>query len=274
MSSVFRSEHSTRYHKERHIRVLNWDKEAIKYFFREKVTQLGERYFNLNILKEGKTIQTWLGLETIHNKIRNTSENIEDYLIRHTRLLPRDIVVLGNFLCRDIEKAKLLNHDKQLEDVIRRSVSAAAKYFGNEQLAICGNHIASNEMPSNAAQQGYASAFIGRYKVNREYKESMTDRLKLLIQCIGKDVFSYDELLTAYKFSREDVFESETDPFSVLWQNGLLGYRTKEDGDDVFYSENRMDEFKLPLGCREYIFHSCLIDTVGLVPIGNKPIFC
>lgn len=273
MSSVFRSEHSTRYHKEPHIRVLNWDKDAIKYFFKEKVMQLDSSYFSSDFEKAGKTIESWLGAQSIYNKIRETPENLEDYLIRHTRLLPRDIVLLGNELCRDIEKAKLLNRGIPLEEVIRQTVAKVARFFGNEQLAICGNHIASNTMPPNAAQHGYSSVYIGNYRGNKEYKEMVADQLKLLIQCIGKDIFSYDELRTAYSFSNE-LFGRETDPFSVLWQNGLLGYCKEYDHRKitVFYSENKMDEFKLPHGHPEYVFHSCLIDTIGLLPIGKKPI--
>jgi len=88
MSSVYKSEHRTRYHKEPHIRILNWDKEAVKYFFNEKIKCLEDKYFKGNFEKHGKNIYTWLGIASINNSIRSIQEDILDYLLRHTRLLP------------------------------------------------------------------------------------------------------------------------------------------------------------------------------------------
>lgn len=269
MSSVYRSEHRTRYHKEPHIRILNWDKEAIKYFLYEKIRNLDDKFFNDELKRDGKNISTWLGSTSIYNATRSIDEDIVDYLLRHTRLLPRDIVILGNSLCQSIERCKLFGNIKNIEKVIRDTVSNVSMFFANEQLTICGNQLASNLMPTHAARHGYSKVYTG----NQEYVRGITDDLRLLISAIGKDRFSRDELITANEQSKE-LFGNDSDPFSVLWQNGLLGYQRNhnDNGSAVFYSESKMDEFQIPLDKKTYLFHSSLIDSVNILPIGKKPI--
>ncbi len=48
LASVFRSEHQTRYRNQPHIRILKWDKESIRYFLNEKVSNLDKSYFALS----------------------------------------------------------------------------------------------------------------------------------------------------------------------------------------------------------------------------------
>lgn len=269
MSSVYKSEHRTRYHKEPHIRILNWDKEAIKYFFNEKTNNIDDKYFNSDIEKDGKTISTWLGITSIYNSTRSVTEDILDYLLRHTRLLPRDIVILGNSLCHALERAKLFSEEKNTEQIIRDTVSNVAMFFGNEQLTICGNQLASHLLPDQAARYEYSKVYTG----NQEYIRGITEDLKLLISSIGKDKFSLHELKIAYDQSKE-LFGEDSDPLSILWQNGLLGYQNAHNINEeaVFYSESKMDEFQIPLDKKEYFFHSSLIDSVNIQPIGNNPI--
>ncbi len=43
-------------------------------------------------------VQAWLGSTWIHNESRGVDEELFHYLLRHTRLIPRDLVSLGNSL--------------------------------------------------------------------------------------------------------------------------------------------------------------------------------
>jgi len=40
----------------------------------------------------------------------------------------------------------------------------------------------------------------------------------------------------------------------------------------VFFSEDRIDEFYLPTDKEEYVFHSSVIDAVGIKAIGKRPV--
>lgn len=70
-------------------------------------------------------------------------------------------------------------------------------------------------------------------------------------------------------------FDEQTDVFTVLWQNGLLGYGNGEfaHGDERFYRvRDESDDFLLPDDRDYYVLHSCLIDAVGLRPCGDRPV--
>src|ERR671933_1361566 len=124
-------------------------------------------------------------------------------------------------------------------------------------------------MPSDAGRYGFSEVYTG----DKEYIRGATDNLKTLIAAIGKDRFSGQELHSSRKLA-DELFGNESDPYSVLWQNVLLGY-TEGRGKQkraVFFSEEQMDDFQLPLNKQQYVFHSCLIDSVNLKGIGKTPI--
>ncbi len=263
LASVFKSEHATRYIGEPHIKILNWSKDSMGYFFDRKIERLSNVCFakKTNI----KNAETWLGWETIENTYYNINEPIKQYIMRHTRLLPRDIVILGNSLCQKFQEKKGQLTQEDIRDVVSRYAAS----FGNEQLMICANQIASDSMPAHAQQHNYSDFYTG----NKEYSKTKKDDLVNLIKSIGKDKFSLQELEAAIVLSKK-LFGEKNDPFSVLWQNGLLGYLLNNNRESkyVFYSEEKMDEFNLPLNQRKYVFHPCMVDAVCLKGTGKKPV--
>jgi hypothetical protein len=267
-SSVLQSEHRSRYKDEPHIRILDWNKNAISYLLLRKVERLTGNFF-VGSTEGGKTIAAWLGQSVFKNSARGVEEPIEQYLLRHTRLLPRDVIILGNHICKEMQKAYRFSPETPTEAVIRRAVADTARFVGDEQLKICANQITSNSMPNDAARRGYSDIYTG----NKAHIRGIADDLKTLIGSIGKDRFTWQDYQSAKGLVLE-LFGEEADPFSVLWQHGLLGYAERRDGEKhcIFYSEDKMDDFNLPLLKQEYVFHSCLIDSVGIESVGNEPV--
>lgn len=171
LSSVYRSEHKTRYIDEPHIRILNWNKEAIEYFLNQKIIGLDKKYF-MTYKENEKNLQHWLGMTEIYNDSRGINEPINQYLIRHTRLIPRDIVQLGNSLCDGILKIKE-NDNINLNSLIRQIVSDKAKIFGDEQLTICGNQLASQNIPLHRDSYEYSCS------VENLHKKGCSDNRKI-----------------------------------------------------------------------------------------------
>src|SRR5262249_23083104 len=210
-------------------------------------------------------VQHWLGHRFIENRGRQVREPILQYLLRHTRLLPRDIVILGNKLSELVSQARHNGETEVPQEAIRQCVREVARSFGNEQLAICANHIASSGMPADAARRDYVEVYTG----DTEFSRGLVDDLRALIQAIGKDRFDRQDLEVAMQLARER-FGDSSDALSVLWQNRLLGYlEPSPDGPrEVFFSEVSCDHFNLPLNQTDYILHSCMIDSVGVRAVG------
>src|SRR6201997_4240394 len=105
MSSVYRSEHAPRYYNEPHIRVLTWDRGSLLYLLEQKLHRLPPSLLMRRVSTGPPTIRDWLGLNGDCQGL-DGDETIEDYLLSHTRMIPRDIISLGNELSEEILRQK------------------------------------------------------------------------------------------------------------------------------------------------------------------------
>jgi len=268
LAAVLRSEHKTRYVRESHIRILKWNVPAIGHFLTQKILSLPTEYFMGNVQTKGKTLTTWLGKDVIRNTPRKIDEPVQQYLLRHTRLIPRDVITMGNALCEAIAQYKYFG-GKDWSEIVRKVVHENARVFGDEQLEICSKQISSDTMPSGAGRHRFSETYTG----GSEYQQGVSGDMKQLIAGIGKDRFSRRELDAGRKIAAE-IFGAECDPFAALWQNGLLGYVTKVGKSErqIFFTEDRMDEFQVPTDKDQYVFHSCVIDSTGIKSVGKQPV--
>jgi hypothetical protein len=265
LASIYRSEHAPRYHNEPHIRVLDWSREAIEFLLRQKIERLTDEFLMAPSLPSGPL--SWLGRTWVHNEARGVDEDVLEYIIRHTRLIPRDIVSLGNDLCQVVAQQKSLGRTEVPGEVLRRVVSLAARRFGDSQLAQCASQIAADAIPLHAVKKGFADFYLS----DQEYARSLRQELKEIIRVVGVDRFDAGDLHQMEELAKQG-FDGATNIASILWQNGLLGY--VEDGRYSFYSVSDMNELELPRHAHEYVFHPCLVDAVpGLRPSGREVVY-
>lgn len=270
-SSVLQSEHGGRFLQSQHVRVLDWGPESASVFLRKKIEGLPSRFFDS---PRSRTVENWLGMKSIRNKVRRRHEKIEDYLLRHTRFFPRDINILGNALCKKIEECRAKKTVLSPED-IRQTVGRVSQFIGHEAIRICGNHLAVSSIPVSG-QQAFSNV-AEEYPVVADWAAT---NLEDFIRCIGKDVFSASELRSALKDYQADFSDlAEKTKYmqyridTVLWQHGLLGYREHSTrGRCTFYGTSENRPFFLPVDKQQYVFHPCLIDHLGITPVGSYPI--
>jgi hypothetical protein len=256
MSSVYRSEHAPRYYNEPHIRVLTWDRSSLLYLLEQKLQRLPKSLLMRPAATRSPTISDWLGLDG--NWPGPDGEvSLEDYLLGHTRLIPRDIISLGNELSEEVLRHKQAAEDSVPAEAVQSVVQRCAKRFGDSQLAQCANQISSDLMPPNAALQEYSELFTS----TQAYIGEVQEDVRRFVRMIGVDRFSRSDLETL-----QDVadlhFEKTTHLASVLWQNGLLGY-VDESGRRRFYSMGDAEQFHLPPDASTYTLHPCLTYAVG-----------
>ncbi|GAA6168141.1 P-loop ATPase, Sll1717 family [Sessilibacter corallicola] len=272
LSSVLQSEHAGRYRNTPHICKLNWNEKSIAHFFNKKIERLSSNYFSN---KGEKTLESFLGLKKIVNLNRGISEEPMSYLLRHTRLIPRDIVELGNALA----EAKLrknsgyFTNSDEWEAEVRRCVSICSRRFAEDQLTICGNQIASFDAPQRSGMHRYSEF----YTSTEEYIETRSKDLIDAINDIGKDLINNSELSSAEEGIKTAIGESHYDVLSILWQNGMLGYKSPVNEKYYeFYTLSDNDEFLLPRDKDSYVLHSCLLDLCDLrvvtkIPVKQRP---
>ena len=256
MSSVARTEHAPRYHNEPHIRALNWDRESLLYLLQRKLERLPAALLMHRPAEGPPSIRDWLGVNGDWPGL-DGSETIEDYLLSHTRMIPRDIVSLGNELSEEVVRHKQAGRDAVPPEAVRAVVARCAKRFGDSQLAQCANQVSSDQMPGNAGQFDYSET----YTSSREYVQDVHDQLRDLVGAVRFDRFTQSELGVLQDLASEE-YGIATDLASVLWQNGLLGYADFQ-GRRRFYSLGDVDEFHLPPDVKTYVLHPCLVYAVG-----------
>jgi hypothetical protein len=265
-SSVLRSEHVGRYKNEPHIKLLKWNKQAISYFLEKKIQTLDDSFF-IGDVNNGKTLINLLGISHIENTSLGISEEIENYVLRHSMLLPRNIVDMGNKLCKAVQNYKKNNHMTTIEELVRNAVSESARDVGNEQLNICANQLLANSMPLSAGSWGISNL----YTTSEFMLDTFVEDLKGLLVAIKYNKFDQRVLNLLKKAAKSKWNGQDHNLLTVLWQNGLLGFVDSK-SKTRFFSENELQDFKVPKGKITYVFHSCLIDTVGVTPVDNEPV--
>jgi hypothetical protein len=256
MSSVYRSEHAPRYYNEPHIRVLTWDRSSLLYLLQQKLRRLPPSLLMRRPATGAPTIRDWLGVNG-HWPGPEGDEAIEDYLLSHTRLIPRDIISLGNELNEEVLRQKLAGHEGLPPAALQAMVQRCAKRFGDSQLAQCANQISSDLMPQGAALHNYSELFTS----TQAYISGVQEDVRSFVRMIGVDRFPRADL-EALQEVADLHFEKATDLASVLWQNGLLGY-VDDAGQRRFYSMGDVEEFHFPPDVDTYVLHPCLVYAVG-----------
>lgn len=268
-SAVLMTEHATRYINSPYIRVLNWRRRDIQYFLRQKLEGIDADWF---VDPDDRTVKGWLGVGTIYNPKREVTEDVESYLLRHTRLIPRDIVVLGNMICRRFAQRE---GEPLGEDEIRAVVRKAARTFGTEQLAITANQVAAELMPGEAAALGYDNIFTGEdaedYEGGYGFLDGLQRDIRELLETVRDDRFG-PRKMAKLKERVDEKFEGSCDVLSALWQNGLLGYVEGPlmAGEAIFYEPSEEDVLGAPLRKAGFALHPIMIDALdGLRGVGE-----
>lgn len=268
-ASVLRSEHATRYRTDPHIRILAWDRPAIGYFLHQKLERL--RPDHLMRPSRDPDVSAWLGTSKIRNERRGIVERLEDYLIRHTRMLPRDIVLLGNELDAEVLAAKRDGKRAVDAEHIRKVVSRVAAWGGREQLAICGNQVVGDSIPRGATDNRTIDSYVG----NTAYQRQLSDRIGQIIRHLGTDQFDAEALETL-ELTGQELLGNGIDLPTVLWQNGLLGFGDVrlDDEEWIFHGIEDVDRFNPPLDRERYALHPCLLDALGFNGdgLGTQPV--
>lgn len=277
-SALQASEHRTRYQRMERIRTLDWNYSAIDRLLAVKIDQLPEAYL-LGSAEAVSPVERWLGIRTIMNAGKSKdragqSEDAKDYLLRHTRLIPRDLVQLGNAMCHLLDKAHDDGEGFVSHHALHQAVRAVSRDAGLEELLVVANHITTTWMPRFSVEMGIESSFLPSTELARTADDSLQrhvrDHLRRLLKSLREDRVSRKRFEHFIATARGD-FGDAVDISSLLWQHGLVGYidGPRKTGKPVFYSA--MDENQMTLTTEHdaYALHPIMIDAVGLTGVGD-----
>jgi hypothetical protein len=197
------------YSNQTHWKMLGWNKEACLFFFEKKIGMLPR-----DMLKNPNSqnvFDKWLGVSSIWNPVREASEEISDFLLRHTRHLPREIVEIGNALCHAISSSSNVVDKNEIWNIIVKE----SYRIGDRAIEVMFDSII---------------ALQGLYYENQNFREIYVANLKRgckkFMESVGRERISKEMLKAGdLAFSSEIGDISQEISFSQhLWQHGLIGY--------------------------------------------------
>ena len=284
-SSLFRSEHALRYIQDSHLFHIRWDYRTTRYFLVQKLRSVIPEGAEKD---ESDLIRDWLGASAIQNHKRGISEPVMQYLLRHTRMVPRDVVLLGNALCCELGPSP---KDKD----VARVVHLVAEVIAAESIQTAINEaLMSHEYVGEilrdiqeAISRGeglQALSASDMRQMDSDIRASLSSQVDKFFRLLGKESFGYNTLVEALVKSglahEPEIDELCDRPYrfeNILWRQGLIAYKDSftEAGNWRFYNSSSFEGFLLPAEAPLYGLHTILLDKypfLKTVP-GGEPIF-
>jgi hypothetical protein len=270
-ASIRASEHAPRYLDPTHINLMSWNWDSMTYLLTEKLARLPEEYF---VDPDDRSPGSWLGMKIVRNARPSAGEEeVGDYVLRHTRLVPRDLITLGNRICDEIRG---VGHKEFTEESLREIVSVCAHDSAKSQIAQAANQVLSDLMPEDAVRNSYEHFYL---QPNSYVEKDAADKIVDCIDGTGSEVLTRDALHHMNAAATE-AFAAPVVLTDVLWQNGLLGVLSQKPGGHTaarFFSiagEGGAGS-RLPLSQQSsWIWHPILFDIApNLKPVLTTPLW-
>lgn len=279
-SSILNTEHATRHLLDPKVAYITWNEAASAEFFRQKLNLLLDK--KKSLFEQGNAsshlsnlCEQWLGFPSVSNGHTGKTESVADYILRHTRLLPRDIVVMGNAIEAALSQRQQENREMS-ERKLRQVVANVAQSLARESIFSCANEfIASLDYMSDALSSEDVDELMDaeQSEVNRtilQIKSSIADEIIAVMEKIGNRFFDREILVKALEKSPLNRFDDEENSFfaieNILFRHGLVSYQVLEGENYKWISTWQQvpysDRSRLPKDALLYRFHSSLADLV------------
>ncbi|MEW8024854.1 MAG: hypothetical protein AB2803_14290 [Candidatus Thiodiazotropha sp.] len=217
---------------------LEYSKKDLLEIFTKNI--LNEDESNLADSNAEDPIVAFFGVGTIYNTHVGTTEEIFDYLLRHTLQRPRELIQIGREISR-------INANDRIEKTIKNRVNTQSCEIGRQYLSEISLHFKDayfNDMFS----------LINKNVLSREELENT---------CIDYNTIhgiSYDEE-TASACPRNQIY-------CILYSHGLIGYQeTNLTSGEVLQRFRHVDSSQLTIQKQlpqadNYFIHPCLNDLI------------
>jgi hypothetical protein len=269
-SALLASDHGQRYNSRVHIKCLDWDNRSSSFYLQEKIRMLPKQFrigsSGNNLLRE------WLGFDTIRNSKRgDVEEKVEDYILRHTRFLPREINEIGNSIATEI---RLQKSSKRLiePEKIRRIISLTAQNFARNMMNEVALHLAAlDEISENDPNSAEYLELI-QVAVTKFFSKIMSEKFSRVEIDAAHDIFKTHAPWWSASMGGHPVTIQD-----VIWQHGLIGYRRQGDPERWvrYFNSAAWGDGDLMARLPEaehYYLHSALLDVFTLVTEQIAPV--
>jgi hypothetical protein len=264
LATVAAGEHGPQYAEQTHINYLRWTRESAHEFLHLKLAKLPPSHFSD---PQERTVESWIGISSVTNGRPNLlAEGIEGYMIRHTRLVPRDIVIMGNMICALQRES---GRQRLAEDEIRDLVSDAARASIRSQLNVCASMMLEDTPHSLVADYDSDAT---EAKLDQQLGDKVTAIVGIIEQ-VGQEVFT-PKKCALMDVRAQEIFRTQARLSNALWRNRLIGWVEVNGKVHFFEPRDYHGRSQLPRGSgvHRYVWHCMIHDIARNIEInGDAP---
>jgi hypothetical protein len=245
---------------------LRWGPRAAARFLARKIAQLDDAYLLMERAAGNdpqSLVSAWLGVDTITGGNGEAGEPITVYLLRHTRLIPRDIVSVGNLLALEVRTARTSELTQVSQQAIHNAVAESARLSAREELHACSLEVIAQRLAGVSRPSERQSIVPDEDAASR----TLEDVKDLLGRC-GTDIVDRAAMNEVNDAAR-GRFHAAISLTDMLWRRGLIGWSPDAEGPFVFGVGQASPR---PRRARYAALHPCLVDELALEPAARCPV--
>jgi len=255
LADFFNTSAGERLRGDRHIQILDWDDRSIRDFLRAKVSRLGAQDL-MQPSGAAPTLEHFLGLKVVSQPGTGNVEDIEDYVLRHTSYVPRDIVLAGNDLVHHVRTAKRANSniDSLPLDSLRDVMAGTARRAGDRRIGHIASHLEAQIFDSLGHEARTSTTYT-----TQSMNGVRTALERFLRTVFQKAILSRADIDGARRRASEFFDWNQEDVLNMIWRGGLIGYvKAEEERGPIlhYYSLSAGDPLTLPEAGEYYLHHS------------------
>jgi hypothetical protein len=241
------------------VRQLRWDVSSAAQFLAAKIRELPDEHVlaHREDTDDPRALVTaWLGAEYVSNGGQQDGEPIAQYLLRHTRLIPRDIVSVGNLLNEEVLAAREREKSEVSAPCIHAAVAEAARLAATEELHSCALEVIAEQLA------GAPTASARLSILHEEAAGRTVETIKELLGRCDKEVVAR-ETMKQIDGDAEERFKTSISLTDMLWRRGLLGWGADEGGPFTF-GVGPSPPPPPRKRAKHAALHPCLVDVLAL----------
>lgn len=274
LNAARRSEHADRFDYGESIMVLSWTKEAAIVFFRSLLWKVRTKSFwkSTKRLLEAEPERAWLGRTEVSSR-RGAVEPVIQYIVRHTRCSPRDLISIGNALARGLNEGS----EAAREDpaTIIRSVAASAAEVGRLALEAVGRDLLRSGKAPELVELIYNSSLL-----DEPPQKQLADFFRGALGVVGTEVSTrsrFNEKLGEAITARGGDCQQEIDAIvSAFWSNGVIAMASQRQSDlewEFVWSDRHQFYKDAPSGNRLIGLHPAFFEVSSIKRSSRGPVF-
>lgn len=245
----------------RNLLSLNWEPRSAKMFLNRRLQQISNLRFvdSEKLNSDQRPLAAWLGFSQVRAKRRLGPEDVETYLLRHTRLSPRNVIRLFNLLCQ--HKTRFYQSNEVFtEREFKTVVEEVAGEVADLMLKTAAEEIIAFTPDISSVVPSVRSEGVVNW-VATELEETIRD--------FGKEVLSRDEydyfletflrrVLPDEVCTEKGIHHNIKRTEAILWRSNVIAFLVNE-GTDSRWVFSWSPQQRVPAKPEIVGFHSSLI---------------